>query len=364
MPEQFGNRKPLALQARLSILVLAFFFTTGSNSFWSLDQVESYVKKKLRFNPDTLRIIAKPIDSGGISHLASMAEIQTVEKLVLHGVDPGIQGIRALGNSRHLSNLRHLNIEKSGVTDKALKELVDSPLFKQLKTLVLYRNNISDQGANILLAKLSESQLNELNLSFNQISDQGAAALTQSPFLLNFLDKLVMTGNQLGQSGKDSCAKFNFKINFRKLKENGELNNLESHFMGDLGLEALLETPFLTDLTELNLKNNNLSSQSAQLLAQSSSIKNIKIINLSHNKIDDVGAKALATSANLGKLKQLVLDYNMVGDEGAKILAQSNNLKNLEKLSLEENQIGPVGAKALYQSPYLKNLKFPIFGFH
>ena len=49
--------------------------------------------------------------------------------------------------------------------------------------------------------------------------------------------------------------------------------------MGDLGVEALLETLLLKSLSELNLKENNLTDRAVLALANSPHLTNLKSLN-------------------------------------------------------------------------------------
>ena len=78
---------------------------------------------------------------------------------------------------------------------------------------------------------------------------------------------------------------------------------------------------------------------------------------LDANGIRHFGLKALLTSPSLGKLRDLDLYGNQVGDLGVQILARSPRLGQLVRLNLRNNRIGDDGVKDLAASPYLGALR-------
>ena len=126
--------------------------------------------------------------------------------------------------------------------------------------------------------------------------------------------------------------------------------------IGVEGAQIVTRSPYLANLTALDLLGNKLGPEGAQALAQSPSLANLTSLNLYKSRIGAEGARALAQSPYLANLTSLDLQWNLIGDEGARALAQSPYLANLTSLDLSGNHISDEGAQALAQSPYLANL--------
>ncbi|MCP5084656.1 MAG: GTPase, partial [Alphaproteobacteria bacterium] len=94
----------------------------------------------------------------------------------------------------------------------------------------------------------------------------------------------------------------------------------------------------LTNLTTLDLRNNNLGDAGAKHLA---ALTDLTALDLSGNKLGDAGAKHLAALTNLTTLD---LRNNNLGDAGAKHLAA---LTDLTALDLSGNKLGDAGVKHL-----------------
>jgi Leucine-rich repeat (LRR) protein len=86
---------------------------------------------------------------------------------------------------------------------------------------------------------------------------------------------------------------------------------------------ALAASPYLSNLTELDLNSNGIGAKGAAALAASPYLSNLTELDLTYNGIGAKGAAALAASPYLSQLTRLVLLDNEIGDEGAAALAAS-----------------------------------------
>ena len=75
------------------------------------------------------------------------------------------------------------------------------------------------------------------------------------------------------------------------------------------------------------------------------------------NEIGDPGVQALAQSPFLHQLQTLELECNRIGDAGVAALARSRFSGNLRRLHLGDNPFTEVGARALAESPYLDQIE-------
>ncbi|SVD87821.1 uncharacterized protein METZ01_LOCUS440675 [marine metagenome] len=195
------------------------------------------------------------------------------------------------------------------------------------------------------------------------VEDEGAYHLTNSKTLTR-LEKIGLAYNSLGKPGNEAYQRFRMMRRIIDLHRDNRLSEIGKYMVGDLGVSVLMNSPYVSELAELDLQGNGLTDAAVVSLSNSEKLGRLESLNLSSNHITDVGAIAIAESKTLTNLKQLDLNFNQVGNEGAKAISSSLLLANLESLKLGQNRIGTVGAKALNESKTLTNLIHPIFGFY
>lgn len=173
--------------------------------------------------------------------------------------------------------------------------------------------------------------------------------------------------------------------------------HLGGNFIGDGGLQCLVESPYVARLQELNLSQNNLSEKSARALTGALHLRKLAKLNLSNNYLGDEGAHAFTEAFEakswlsrwlsawfipqkpalpltmqetdnpyreghtpkapegptvLGALVWLDLGWNRLTDKGCRRLAESPLLQRLTYLNLQNNAITFEGAEALSRSEY------------
>src|SRR5262249_34445206 len=95
----------------------------------------------------------------------------------------------------------------------------------------------------------------------------------------------------------------------------------------------------------------------AEALAQSPYVGNLTALELSHNPLGDAGVAALARSSRLGRLTSLDLTGTSVTSRGVRALAESPHLANLRRLPPANNHLDADAARALASSPFLGELR-------
>jgi uncharacterized protein (TIGR02996 family) len=183
----------------------------------------------------------------------------------------------------------------------------------------------------------------------NRISNKGIEALIASPHLRN-LTELKLGGNALGSAGVRAIAE---SRHARKLK----LLKLERNDMFDDGLRFLSESPNLAGLKILDLERTRTGNDGVLALARSKHLHRLQFLDLSYNYLTDPGMTALAGSPVVSDLRDFFLQGNQIGDDGARALAASESFARLERIFLHQNKITDEGATALARSPYLEHLR-------
>ena len=202
-----------------------------------------------------------------------------------------------------------------------------------------------------ILAKLKravDAGETKLFLNWRAADFEGVKALAESPYLSN-LTYLDLAGNRMGPEGAKALAESHYLSNLTTL-------DLSCNEIGSEGAKALAESPYLSNLTTLDLAGNRMGPKGAKALAESHYLSNLTSLHLYSNEILDEGAKALAESPYLSNLTTLDLWSNQIGDEGAKAIAESPYLSNLTSLHLWSNQIGFERAKAIEARLQLNDL--------
>ncbi|KAJ8609808.1 hypothetical protein CTAYLR_007183 [Chrysophaeum taylorii] len=110
--------------------------------------------------------------------------------------------------------------------------------------------------------------------------------------------------------------------------------------IGDDGIAALAADLVASQVTELNLYNNNIGDRGAETLAAALP-KSLRVLRLSFNNIGDRGAEALA-DALPASLVRLYLDFNMIGPRGVK------RLERLGGVDVHLNSQFPPSQRTLY----------------
>jgi hypothetical protein len=160
--------------------------------------------------------------------------------------------------------------------------------------------------------------------------------------------------------------------------------------IGPAGMEALATSPYLGNLTELNLHGGFIRTPGAIALANSTTLRNLRSLSLGYNKIGPPGIQALLHSPNLAGVENLKISFNGPNDdgpgdaglaalatsptvrclrlldlaesrvtaEGARHLAGTAHLATLRSLDLHDNPVGPAGARHLAESPHLAGLRW------
>jgi uncharacterized protein (TIGR02996 family) len=235
-----------------------------------------------------------------------------------------------------LAPIRHLRLFKTG---RHVLTLAALPYLAGVSTLDLANahkfddnNHLDTAGVQALASSPYLTRLTTLDLRWNRIGDEGVGALASSPYLgrltnLNLFDTGLVTcagGNGIGLSL--SC------------------------------IQALLASPHLPNLTDLDISGNSLGTGAVCALAASPALARLTSLDLFGNGVGDGGAAALAASPYVAGLRKLMLGRNGIGDEGCRALAASPHLARLTTLDLWDNNVDTAGEEALRTSPFLSRL--------
>jgi uncharacterized protein (TIGR02996 family) len=208
-----------------------------------------------------------------------------------------------------------------------VSELAEFPLLAKVRELDLCDNSIGNGGLNLLTRSQYLKELESLDLGFNDIDDTGVTILARA----SNLPRLATLS----------------------LSSNGHITST--------GMMELAESPFFTDLTTLDVYDNDIDEAGLQAIIRSKSFTRLNTLRLSRNHIRDGGIASLAGSALLSRLlsrsSRLEIHHNEIGPSGIAVLANDPLFCRCSSLDLNNNEIGNTGLESILRSPNLKNLQ-------
>jgi uncharacterized protein (TIGR02996 family) len=212
----------------------------------------------------------------------------------------------------------------------------------------LHQFSFIDAGKLAQSVYLNKVRVLDLNEG-NRIGNHGVESLMKSPYLAN-LTELKLARNSLGSAG------------VRAVTESGQLRHLEVLILDhndlfDDGLRYLAASPNMSGLLHLDLERTRTGNDGVRALARSPYLSRLRKLHLSGNLLTDEGLEALCGSNVLTDVRDLFLHSNAITDRGVEALADSPQFARLERLHLRQNQIGDAGALALARSPYLGEVR-------
>jgi uncharacterized protein (TIGR02996 family) len=168
---------------------------------------------------------------------------------------PGSGWLKELAASGHLDTIKTFRLAWGVVDQQAIKGLAEGKL-AHVNELDLWGGRIEETGVRSLMVAPWCGQLLSLNLGDNRLRDAGVTALGQS-LLASRLETLHLMMNEITSQGVAEFARAPF-IELKNL-------NLFANQIDDRGANALVASPHLGKLVELDLRGNALttSGQSA-----------------------------------------------------------------------------------------------------
>ncbi|MDP3157718.1 MAG: hypothetical protein Q8N23_33925 [Archangium sp.] len=309
------------------------------------------MRKQPRLNPENL-VVHQSVESLRKA-VAAEPEGRFLLELV-YDSELRAAGPQALANEPALANVGALTIDTGGLEPKQLKMLLTSPHFQRLTVLDLSHNFFHDTGAKLLAAWAPLSKITHLAMSQVGLTSKGLAAVAASPHLgaLRFIDvsrnniksgagvsalgavaaqleRWSLWGNDLGDAGVKAVASSPLM--------RGKAVNLCRTMMTKAGLKALLASPDLSTLEELDISSNHdIGDAGIALIAKAKSLGALRSLDLRGTGMSDTGAMALAASPALAELTVLrVLRSGALTEAGIEALQSSSHLAAAAKRTLE-----------------------------
>ena len=242
------------------------------------------------------------------------ASLPALEVLVLCGdwrSGGGDEIAHDLAKAR-LPQLRDVVLRNLGCTEAAAVSLAHSATIHGLQALDLGSdrepaNQIGPLGANALAASVNFIALRQLGLDGNAITDAGLVEIVRSAHLRE-LRSLSVRDNGLTNQALRVLA-------------TADLPHLESLDLSrnlaltPAGIAMLMESPRLETLRSLRLGSNLLGADAARVIGRSSSAAALRLLDLRDSQLADEGARALLESPHLENLTELDVCGNLISSD-------------------------------------------------
>lgn len=274
-------------------------------------------------------------DGAALDAVAELPRLPRLVSLTLrHSVVPGAAALRRFVNSRsfpalaHLDlsgehlppdkvallaqgqwRLRHLALDRNEVRGAGCEALAAASFASTLRVLGLRECDITASGVQTLAAAESLAGLRHLDLSDNPIGAGGLAALAASSTLrgLRVLGLRRTSGPRGPITGRD-VTRFLAALHMPGLRH----LHLSSLPIGIRGARVLADQPTFANLTRLGLERCRLSEAAVEALVRSPYLTNLVVLELGWNRAGS-GAAALASRRVFPRLAWCSLVFNRLG---------------------------------------------------
>jgi uncharacterized protein (TIGR02996 family) len=257
-----------------------------------------------------LRVVNE-LEPGDVSRLARSRLLRRLHYLKLNvELYEGRRCLPRLLKGR-LGGLRGLDLGSWFLDDPGATQLAAAPL-DSLEELALSHNELGSPGLAALVRAPFFGNLTALNLKLNQL-DAGAAAELASAHAPR-LARLNLCHNRLGDAGAAILARAPLVAGLRHL-------DLGDNDLTTAAVEALVAAP-LDRLRELSLIGSTLDDHGAGLLAACPALRGLRRLVAYSTEVRAKGITALLDSPHLAGLRELQVDGETLGAAARKRLEQ------------------------------------------
>jgi uncharacterized protein (TIGR02996 family) len=328
----------------------------------------------------TLRLYKNGIGPAEAKLLAESKNLPHLTRLRLATNPLGREGIEALTSTDLLSNVTDLDLYDCNMTGPAVQALMDGPIdnLRQLR-LSAHGVYVGSEGIRAIAECPRLSNLEDLDLTFNVNGDDELLILAASPYLTNLRtygfdfigddESSLETLKALGRSPIMrnvivlcpwlGCPTGDETV--RVMAESPSFANVRHLILPPdsgitrVGLEALAASPYLRNVTRLDLGDNQLGDE-VEVLTRLPFVGSLLKLDLDTNDLGENAARLLA-GCGLVELRSLKVSRNPLGDGGIEAICESDSLPQLRELWAYDCGIGARGARALANSALASKLQ-------
>ncbi len=213
-----------------------------------------------------------------------------------------------------LASVRGLNLTYTSLDAVGLGALAAVDL-GHLRALGLGQTFVGARGVRALAAVPWLIGLTSLNLQQNHLRAEGARALAELPNLAN-LEEIDLLWGTIGPEGLAALAHSPHLARLRRLRLNG-------NHLGAKGMAVLASAPYWKAPTHLGLATCLLNDDAVAILAGAPNLAHVEALVLVDNQFGLPGVRALVDSPYLGALRELNVQRNpQLGRQGEAILRE------------------------------------------
>ncbi|EFC43269.1 leucine rich repeat family protein [Naegleria gruberi] len=294
---------------------------------------------------ETLVLLNNRIDGTGLLSIANSKFLNNLTELNIAACNPVLDPFKELMKSENLKKLKTLQINNTLLTNEHVKAIAQN--LSELTCLEVHGSKIRQNDIKTISQSPAMRNLTELRVTSNNIGDEGLISLANSDNITE-LRSLLCFGSIITT---DAIATMCLSTNF------ANLTDISLSEVSNDGVRCLTQSKHITKLEKLYLCKGSIDVNGCEMLSMCENLVNLKFLLIGSNPLGDEGVYALVNSPYITKLLDLDLFSVGLTDEGVKSIVQSNNLIHLEKLFLASNNITDIGAELLAVASNLKKLK-------
>jgi uncharacterized protein (TIGR02996 family) len=229
----------------------------------------------------------------------------------------------------------------------SLKPLFELPEFARITDLSLANLVGGDEAALELAAAPNARNLRGLNMWKTGLTAVGIEALANSPYLTQLAD-LVVGGQRIGREGFAALARSKLRA----------LHHVSFHECGLTGNDwaALGDAPAFAQVKSLLLSGNSMGDEAALALSRARTLHALEELDLKRQGLSEKAIVALANWPGMKAVRKLSLAENSIGPDGGEAIARSPMLSGLLHLDLSGNSLRARGGRAIAESTALGSL--------
>jgi hypothetical protein len=297
-----------------------------------------------------LDLAASKIDAAALHALVAAEALGRLEVLSLERAEIDDDSCKTIANESKLHCLSRLIVDSNPLTANGLARLIRAPRLPHLREL-------NAAGCKVDLVELaqalgdaaSDGDLRPVCLDISQCSraSEGVVELAHRP-ALRWIGGLDLHHVAIEPEAARALAQSSFASSLQRFSVN-------QRSLGEKGVRALLEAPWLSNIKSLNLFNQKAGDGVAPALRRLSGGA-IEQLELMHQDLGLEAARALG-AADLSRLRELRVSHNLLGDEGVAAILSNPTLTSLEVFEASDCGADAQTARELARAKHFSKLR-------
>lgn len=244
-------------------------------------------------------------------------------------------------NPSHFDGIRHLTINNP-VSEAHLEQLLSLGLRCRARTLSLHSNALPDEALSRLFAAPFLEELTTLTVTNTPLGAQSAQALA-TPGRLDALTRVTLRGCDITADTLEVLLRAPWAARLEQLDLSGFEHPMDArrivratpNLMGDEGVQLVASASHMRSLERLLIHRGELHDTSLIALSRAEHLSSLRTLELVGNRgISDSGLAHLADSPHLSDLQRLHLKECALTEASAQLMGDPERLPKLRELGL------------------------------